>query len=413
MGWSGVKIRPADVAFWALVLFVASIPSEETVRLSGVGSLSRLLGMAALALGLLTLIRPHGRLGLRPPSLFLVIASGYLLWAVLSLFWALEPGVTRGRLITYTQLFVMAWLVYESSRSRARQAKLMQAFVLGAYVNVGIAVNTFFTTGGAEFRNVGADFNPNVFAMVLALAVPMAWHLSKLRSHPVLYWVNLLYLPAALVGVVLSASRGGLIALLGALLIIPLDFRNLGVLRKIALAALMTAVTVALFVEAPRLFPSLQTNFERLAGTSDELAEGTLTGRRVIWRAGMQVFREHSVLGVGAGGFRYSVVPMLGEPKAAHNAFVEALVDLGVIGLVLFLFLLVSVLLSILAAWSRGEYFPAVTFAVVITTFMSANSMNDKYAWFAMALLSSRPALMIALRRAPRVRPRPALRRAR
>src|SRR5690606_29090830 len=111
VGWSGVKIRPAGVAFWALVLFVASIPSEETVRLSGVGSLSRLLGMAALALGLLTLIRPRGRLGLRPPSLFLVIASGYLLWAVLSLFWALEPGVTRGRLITYTQLFVMAWLV--------------------------------------------------------------------------------------------------------------------------------------------------------------------------------------------------------------------------------------------------------------------------------------------------------------
>lgn len=76
-------------------------------------------------------------------------------------------------------------------------------------------------------RYTGIGGNPNDIAAIMALALPMAWHLSLLQRSGWLRWLNLSYLPVAVLGVVLTASRGGAVIAVVGLAVIPLTYNDL------------------------------------------------------------------------------------------------------------------------------------------------------------------------------------------
>jgi O-antigen ligase len=374
--------------FWLLVVFVGSIPSENGVTLAGIGSLTRFIGILALGLGVLSLVR-RNTLNLRSPALFLAAAALFVLWQTLSYYWSLVPSVTVSRTVTYAQLLIMVWLIWEFARSERQRLILMQGFVVGVYVIIGIALQTLLSPGGAEFRNVGTAFNPNGFAVVTALAIPMAWRLTFSWRRGWLYWLNLLFLPAAALGIILAASRGGLITSLVALLVIPLTFAKLTPLRRLGLTLLIGFMVVGATIYVPVLFPDLQVNIERLSATSEEVQEGDLTGRRDIWAAGLQVFADHPYVGVGSGAFRQAIEPIYGRALGAHNAFVSVLVELGIVGILLWLAMLGLLVYGILKVETPYRLFNLVLFATLIVAMLPTNSENDKFAWFVMSLIAA------------------------
>src|SRR5207244_8379634 len=70
----------------------------------------------------------------RPLSGFHVLAMLFVLWAGLSAFWSIDPNATRARFVTYLQLAVLVWLIWEIGWSPDRLRALLQAYVLGACV---------------------------------------------------------------------------------------------------------------------------------------------------------------------------------------------------------------------------------------------------------------------------------------
>jgi O-antigen ligase len=69
---------------------------------------------------------------------------------------------------------------------------------------------------------------------------------------------------------------------------------------------------------------------------------GNLSSRGAIWLQGLTAFVEHPLIGVGSGAFR-DAIPL---DKAAHNTLLGIAVELGVVGLILFLIMLSIVLHS-------------------------------------------------------------------
>lgn len=385
------------VAFWLLAAFVASIPSENGVTISGMGSLSKLIGILAFGTGVVALFR-RNILSVRAPSFFLVSAVAFVFWETLSYYWSIVPGVTIGRTVTYAQLLVMVWLIWEYARTEWHRMILMQAFVVGVYILLGVAIRAFLSADEFVARNVGESFNPNGFAIVTALAIPMSWRLTFYWKSRWLYWLNILYLPSALLGVVLAASRGGLLTTLAALMIIPLTFPNLKLVRKLGLSAFIGGVVWAVVVYVPNTYPELQTNLERLSGTTQEVRAGNLTGRREIWAAGAEVFSQNTYIGVGSGGFGKAIEPIYGEAKPAHNVFLSILVDLGVVGLVLFLSMLLFVVWPSLRTASRTRTFNLVLFMALLVGLIPTNAENDKFSWFILGLLASESPMILSLR---------------
>ncbi len=405
-----------QVALAAVALFVFTIPSENGVSIPGVGSLSRLVGYLAIAMTLVSLY-DRGRLRFRAPSLFLVVAAAFVIWSAGTFFWSIAPETSLSRTVQYAQLFMLAWMVHQLAKTDRQRDLLMQAFVLGAYVMISVAVVAFFGSARLDYRDVG--FPANSFAIVAALTIPMAWSMVLRRPVRLLHVLNVMYPLFALLAVVLAASRGGLLTAVTALTIIPLTLHNVSVVMRVALLVAVSAIGVAGVAWLPRVAPDLERNLERLGRVEEDLLGGTMTGRTRIWEAGVQVFTTSPIVGVGSGGFNRAVEPLLGSARSAHNAFLSVAVSSGLIGLILFGALFVIVFVGAFRQRERRAEHLVLLLALVVAA-MPANAENSKHLWYVLAILASaRPVMVNASahvapfrgQRAPLPTPQPTLRK--
>lgn len=154
--------------------------------------------------------------------------------------------------------------------------------------------------------------DPNDFSLLLALGFPLViYRLTDSQDTGRLLWL----LPAGLLGYALACtqSRGGLLAVLIGLAVL---FRaRFG--TRTSLLLLAAGLPVLLLVLGGR-----QTHF-----TSEDTAQM----RFQLWSDGLMLLREEPLFGVGAGEFTHRA------QMVAHNSFVHAYGELGLLGGTLFL----------------------------------------------------------------------------
>ncbi len=338
------QFDPLENAAWLLLcLFVFSIPWEKSVWVPGVGTVTRFLGMVALAGGLLAAVR---RRWVRPPNLALVLAAMFVLWTGATYFWSLAPDSTASRGWTFAQLLAMAWLMWDQARVPERPPQLMQAYVCGAVLASVATLARYLENHQTYYRRyAAAGFDPNDLALTVALSIPMAFYLAH-RGRGLWPWAYRAAVLPAIAAILLAASRTALVAAVLAFCFVALTWRESGRAQRIS-GALLLALLLA---GAVRLAPSASR--ERLASLPAELTQGTLHNRTKIWKAGLKVLKHHPVVGIGAGAYPEAVRPALGRPGlpgheyVAHNTFLSVAVECGLIGLALF-----GTLLAILAVF--------------------------------------------------------------
>ena len=384
------------LAFGILVVFVFSIPLENSFVFSGAGTISRAVGIVALFVGIISLFLPR-RLEVRPPSLFLAVMSLFVFWSLLSYFWSINPGATLGRAQTFAQLLAMVWLIWQLCRTAGAQHVLLQTYILGALVSTSTSLINFIAGNAQESYNrfSATGFDPNNFATALALGIPIAWFLTSVYRHRLLFWLNLLYIPWAIFVIVLSASRGGFLIMAFALSIIPLTYGKLSLWRKLSFLAMLALGTYILLNLGSDLQARLLPNLERLSTTTTELTEGTLNSRTRIWAAGLEAFMHspNPLIGSGSGTFEYTVEPLLDRARAPHNAYLSVLVDTGFIGLALFLALFVIALIPIFSTSQRTFYIILALALLLALTPLSWDT--NKLTWFILALFTTRKAFVL------------------
>jgi O-antigen ligase len=188
------------------------------------------------------------------------------------------------------------------------------------------------------------------------------------------------------VAIGLTASRGGLITALVGVTLIPLTFGRLGAWRSAAITFALAAALVA----AWNVLPSA--NIDRLAAGSTEITQGgDLTGRTEIWHAGLTVFPDRPVAGYGSGTYRSAVDAVLGARVDSHDGYLAILVELGLIGFVLFLgllFLAIVPVLTVTRGFERAFY--AVLFLALLVALIPANFEGHKATWFILAIMTTR-----------------------
>lgn len=171
---------------------------------------------------------------------------------------------------------------------------------------------------------VGIFNDPNDLGLMFLVAIPMAIMLARLAGNrPVAaFW----YLVALLhvYGIYLTRSRGALLTLL--LMALIMGYRNLGKAKLI----------MAMLFMAP-LVIYLSSGFRAIDPT-DESA----VGRIDAWYTAIQLFRENPLLGVGMNAFTEY------NDLTAHNSYLLILSELGLLG---YLFWVLMIMSSGLLAW--------------------------------------------------------------
>lgn len=401
---------------WFALAFVFMIPWEGVIRFAGFGTAAKLTGLAAGVCWLILIVLT-GRV--RTPDVFVAVTTAFVVWVGASVWWSTDTVASTGHLLTWLQSLALVVIIWDVFRTRAAIMNALQAFVLGAYVAVGGAVINYLSDR-AFYTNYNrfspGDTNPDGFGFVIALAVPVAWYLAAQtrggRFPAVWRIVNLGFVPIAFLGLALSGTRTAAVA---AVVGTAFGIVSLTRLRPLArIAAVLTLAIGALWL-APIVAPL--PSFQRLGTTAAEVTQGDLNGRFLQWSEGFASFERHPLFGVGAN--RYRSVSTLG--KEAHNSFISVLVELGLVGLVLFLAILAIAIRRAVATrgWDRGFW---VTVLVVWTIGSSTLTWEHrKTTWLFLSLIAAAgaearqraPATVssasprVVARTAPRLRPVP------
>jgi O-antigen ligase len=178
--------------------------------------------------------------------------------------------------------------------------------------------------------------NKNHFAYLMEMAIGLMIGMSfGARSKQNLIYLG--FLSPLWVALVLSNSRGGLVALLVQVVIATMLMVRWARLR-IALAIVLVAGVAfgTLWLGGDRLANNLAPTTSESTGSIISARENA--SRNQIWRATLKLFAAHPLLGVGLGGYWIGITAYHDAsgalvPQEAHNDYLELLASGGVLGL--------------------------------------------------------------------------------
>jgi O-antigen ligase len=175
--------------------------------------------------------------------------------------------------------------------------------------------------------------NPNDLATNMVTFLPLAVMIAVARGRTVPRLVAGIIAPLMIATILFTKSRAGLLGLAAVLVVLIIEARKIR--PGIGVAALVATLAATPFM--PSWF------WVRLGSivnpTQDE--SGSRQARKDLMWEGWQTFVEHPITGVGAGQFKNYNPPDRLEPwRETHNVLLQVAAELGVFGLLAFLFLL-------------------------------------------------------------------------
>ncbi|CAA9237766.1 MAG: hypothetical protein AVDCRST_MAG52-1549 [uncultured Blastococcus sp.] len=402
-----------DPLRYALPPYAVLIPFSSLLAVGPgpFGSVSSLLGLL-LGVGLLAQLVTTRRGSTQLP-IEVPVWLAFLALCGLSLFWSIAPSATVEGFAVLSSL-VLLFVALVLTRFDVQTLRLFEnSIVLGGALVVGYGLAQVLFLGGLPAFDGGAGrfgddllgANNQAASLLLPAAIAAGRTLTGMGRWRVVYGAVTL---AMLLGVLMTGSRGGLLAIL----VVFMSIILFSAARRIAKAALVgaaVAVLAVIVVVNPGGLGERQVN------------KDTTSGRTEIWAVGLYACRHYCLTGAGWGGFpsvyaeeRASVaeakVLRRGTAYEPHNIFLLALIETGVAG-----FLLVVVGLG-LAIWTalrlpvsmRGPPMGAILGIIASSFFLS--NLEFKFFWAVLTYVAV-SGTVIASVRAGRLRDAPAERR--
>lgn len=358
-------IRPeiaAFAAFMAMMLF-----QTDWLRLGTI-----------CASGLIFLVLWHGLSGKDilnsrfTPNVVSVSLVGFLVCATLN------SLIQSGLPSYYSRLFAQILLCILLSQYvlNTEERKLLdKVFILSMEVYAILVLYSEMRNQGwnshAKNELFGTSFDPNFIGIPLVASTAMLLNYT-LKERNVKY--ALMYLIPFL-AVINTSSHGNFLGLAvsnGLVLLSYLKEKGLPLTRKISMFTLILVVMLILIVIAAAYFPDEWNRMSTFTEDSDN-------GRFALWERSLEVWKTSPLLGIGLEGmYRHFGL-------ANHNTYIQVLSETGVVGLVLFL----SLIISLIKRTSRCSSVYTCIFVGVLLQMFFLDALDNRcvwcfFCWFAM-----------------------------
>jgi O-antigen ligase len=318
-------------------------------------------------------------------------------WSAMTAVWALNPETSLEELPS--TLAVLA-LYLASSCFRFTKKELQGVAYLAILGGCCAAVwsgylyqqGSYFETGvetRASLIVAGRAANPDGLAMALLLPISLALGYFLSRKRGLVKTCMMAALAATTLGLFLTMSRGAVVSLI--VLVSVYIYRLKAGVRlfvPIGLLALLLTLMPAGFFH----------RFQQ-AGSSGG------SGRLDIWTVGLTAFKHYGLVGAGFSNFPFAYTNYAGEARNfqgsyrdPHNIYLRIGVELGLVGLVLFVLAMRSQFRAIPKSSQRSgvDHFRLAARAAawgLLTFGLFGNILWSKELWFALMLLSAASAL--------------------
>ncbi len=259
--------------------------------------------------------------------------------------------------------------------------------VIIGYIQLS-GINVFFEIGYKDRLDI-LGLNPIWIARYLSYAILVELYFllkyfpSLLKNiGKTIFMVSLIILQSYLL--ILTGSRGPLVGLIfGIMSVIIIRFRiNVKTLLLMAIVVLLIILIVGLFIP--------QDILGRIT-TSNDAGKITAVIRILSNIEALRYFANNVVFGIGFGSYKFGgeVIGMLQYP---HNIFTEILSETGIIGFLLFLYLLIYILINFIRTWKFLDIdIASLILGLFIASFINANLSGhiggNIYFWFSLGVM--------------------------
>ena len=274
---------------------------------------------------------------------------GELYFKVLVTFWLLSNAVTTGRRIRQIVLALSLMAVPVAATGVDNYLTGTYLRVPGELVAGGLAPGELKRIAGYSSGLAG---NPNDLALLLNLLLPLTWSLFLLSRRRAVRaaLVGVMLLAAA--GVIVTFSRAGFLALATIIAV------YLWKLRKRPEAGWAIVAVVAVLAS----LPFLPAGYLGHLSTITDIEADTTGSAQLRWAdqlSAVSFVIEHPIIGAGLGMNALALNEVRG-PRwlLVHNVYLQYAVDLGIPGLVLFLFLMAGCLKAVMVVQQRSAGVP-------------------------------------------------------
>ncbi len=373
------------LAFWSSLIFIFIIPYEKVILLDGFGTFGRAYGLVAGMIWVITILI-EGRI--RRLHFFHIIVGLYFLWCAMSILWSQDISLTLVRISNLSQMAILMLMYWDLYTAPEDLEVGMQAYVLGASVIV-VRILYTYVTGSTEHlygmnRYTVDNYNANAAGSMMAYGLPFACYFAltkaKLVKLQALKWVNYTYIPSAILAIVLTASRSVTLSMIPCFFYIVGSLNRLKPSQRIAIMVILIGTLSALPVLVP------ETAFQRIGSTVEQVSSGNLNNRGEIWTHGWTTFVKFPLIGVGTGAFKTAS----GADIAAHNAFFQPLVEVGLIGFILFSTMLGTVVTQAASQpkEQRWLWFTLLAVWAIVALAMSVERRKVTWLFFTFVLIA-------------------------
>ena len=329
-----------DGVFWVYLFFLVNFFLHLSNRIPGYGVIRPTLLLVAIITGLLFVQRERLKGKTRDPIFQAVLVLlGYMVisWPLVEY----QGSVIRQNLPEFVKAIVFLFFTALIIDSRRRLVLFLWVFVgcqvfrvlEPLYMNItdGYWGDSTYI-GGGEFagRLSGAPtdvINPNELGFVIATTAPFLHYLLFTGR----WYSKILYLalvPLMLYALILTMSRGAFLALLVVGWIIFKESSHKFLLILVAIGIGFSGWSVMDPIQKDRYLSIFSSD---TAGGST--AEGRISGTIAEFKLGM----KRPIVGHGVGTTPEVKANTWGRRQASHNMYGELLIEIGIIGFVLFL----------------------------------------------------------------------------
>ncbi|NQT13915.1 MAG: O-antigen ligase family protein [Planctomycetes bacterium] len=361
-------IWPRSTALWMGVFWMALFvirPWEVLFPELGAWHVERLFALAAVGVVVFS-----GKLRFCA-SVQTTGVLGFLLALTVSTAFALDTALAWEELYTYATLVVFYFVLLSVIRTPYQLFFFAASYVVVMALYLGKAEYEYFMHGAGQYtmgvtRLVGIETSyggPNGVAASTVLSLPFLHFLWRARRQLTRTWSKTwqrwfprglaLYGLLATTAIVLTNSRSGMLGFaVFAFLSALWGKRTGGKLKGVAYTLVLLALVWMAMPEDSK--NRLRTVWDPTAGP--ESAHASAVGRIEGMQAGLAMFREYPLTGVGIGNFiSYRVANLDGVGLNAHSLVGQLLGETGLAGGVAFLVLFFALFVNCRRAGSLGK----------------------------------------------------------